>query len=312
MTGLTQEFQDGVATFIQWAKSQRADMDGEKNNYPCRKCKNEVFKTTGEVLYRSIMIGLLMTRRGWEYFEPVKAAPLVRIRNGVMQRRWIGHRRWFFMQPDRLSGLLIITRMVCLIMGPLRLCIRAGDQFHDVVHAGEQPLWKNCIQFQLRAVAELVNIKVEGHISQHIYKRISQCADYILPHNHTLPQDYYSTKKLRRDLGLPIEKIDACKNACMLYWMDNIDPDYYKSCGESRYKLTRERNSNRKKTRYAILSNLPITPRLQRLYALEATVEQMMWHANHQTEEGPMCHPSDVEALRHFDRNIPILQQSSI
>ncbi|KAL0410866.1 UNVERIFIED_CONTAM: hypothetical protein Slati_0440100 [Sesamum latifolium] len=28
----------------------------------------------------------------------------------------------------------------------------------------------------------------------------------------------------------------------------------------------------------------------------------MMWHANHQTDEGSMCHPSDAEELRYFDR----------
>ncbi|KAK4389814.1 hypothetical protein Sango_2318400 [Sesamum angolense] len=27
----------------------------------------------------------------------------------------------------------------------------------------------------------------------------------------------------------------------------------------------------------------------------------MTWHANHQTEEGSMCHPFDVEAWRYFD-----------
>ncbi|KAK4383617.1 hypothetical protein Sango_2758500 [Sesamum angolense] len=61
------------------------------------------------------------------------------------------------------------------------------------------------------------------------------------------------------------------------------------------YKLTRERNTNRKKTPYVILRYLPLTHRLQRLYASEVTTEHMTWHANHQTEEGSICHPSDVE-----------------
>ncbi|KAK4397956.1 hypothetical protein Sango_1271100 [Sesamum angolense] len=79
-------------------------------------------------------------------------------------------------------------------------------------------------------------------------------------------------------------------------WKDDIDLDYYKFCGEARYKLTRERNPNHTKTSYAVLRYLPITPRLQRLYALQATAEQMTWHANHQTEKGSMRHPSNVEA----------------
>ncbi|KAL2243720.1 UNVERIFIED_CONTAM: hypothetical protein Sindi_0490000 [Sesamum indicum] len=101
--------------------------------------------------------------------------------------------------------------------------------------------------------------------------------------------------KLIKDLGLHVEKIDACENDCMLYWKDDIDLDYCKFSGEARYKPTNEQNPKCKKTPYVILRYLPITPRLQRLYALEATVEQITWHANHQTEEGSMCNPSDAE-----------------
>ncbi|KAK4382301.1 hypothetical protein Sango_2884600 [Sesamum angolense] len=118
----------------------------------------------------------------------------------------------------------------------------------------------------------------------------------MLPREHTLPLDYYNMKNLIKDLGLPMEKIDVCKNGCMLYWKDDIDLDYCKFCREAKYKPTRERNPKRKKTLYAILRYLSLTPCLQRLYALETTVEQMTWHANHQTEEGSMCHPSYVEA----------------
>ncbi|KAL2244038.1 UNVERIFIED_CONTAM: hypothetical protein Sindi_0521800 [Sesamum indicum] len=87
--------------------------------------------------------------------------------------------------------------------------------------------------------------------------------------------DYYSTKNLIRDLGLPVEKIDTCKNGRMLYWKNDIDLDYCKLYGEAR------------------------------LYASKATAEQMTWHAYHQKEEESMCHPSDAEAWRHFDQTYP-------
>ncbi|KAL0427883.1 UNVERIFIED_CONTAM: hypothetical protein Slati_2963100 [Sesamum latifolium] len=74
---------------------------------------------------------------------------------------------------------------------------------------------------------------------------------------------------------------------------------------EKLYKLTRERNPNRTKTPYAMLRYLSITPCLQRLYASQATVEKMTWHANHQMEEGSMCHPSDAEAWRYFQQTHP-------
>ncbi|KAL0443816.1 UNVERIFIED_CONTAM: hypothetical protein Slati_2104300 [Sesamum latifolium] len=59
------------------------------------------------------------------------------------------------------------------------------------------------------------------------------------------------------------------------YDQDNIDMEYCKVCGDPRYKATRDRNPHRKKSPYAVLRYLPLTPRLQRLYASPATAEHM-------------------------------------
>ncbi|KAL0311546.1 UNVERIFIED_CONTAM: hypothetical protein Sangu_2449300 [Sesamum angustifolium] len=126
------------------------------------------------------------------------------------------------------------------------------------------------------------NIAHDGHISERIYDRISQLANRILPSNHTLLGDYYSTTKL-----------------------DDVDFEYYKFCGDARYKSSCGRDPHWKKSRYSILKYLPLTLCLQRLYSLKATAEHMKWHAAHQTEEGPMCHPSDAEVCKHFDRMYP-------
>ncbi|KAL0325411.1 UNVERIFIED_CONTAM: hypothetical protein Sradi_5110400 [Sesamum radiatum] len=48
-----------------------------------------------------------------------------------------------------------------------------------------------------------------------------------------------------------------------------------------------------------------MTPCLQRLYSLRVTAEHIMQHATHHIEEGSMCHPSDGEAWKHFDRMYP-------
>ncbi|KAK4389779.1 hypothetical protein Sango_2314900 [Sesamum angolense] len=99
-----------------------------------------------------------------------------------------------------------------------------------------------------------------------------------------------------RDLGLPVEKIHACRNGWMLYWKDDIDMEYCKFCDDPRYKPTRDRYPHCKKSPYVVLRYLPLTPCLQRLYASPATAEHMTWHASHVTEEDSMCHPSHVEA----------------
>ncbi|KAL0457759.1 UNVERIFIED_CONTAM: hypothetical protein Slati_0403100 [Sesamum latifolium] len=88
-----------------------------------------------------------------------------------------------------------------------------------------------------------------------------------MPRDHSCPIDYYNTKKLIKDLGLPMEKIDACKNGCMLYWKDDIDLDYSKFCGKAR--------------------DCPVRLVL-------STAEQNDMHANHQDGGDPHVHPSDM------------------
>ncbi|KAK4386349.1 hypothetical protein Sango_2505500 [Sesamum angolense] len=145
----------------------------------------------------------------------------------------------------------------------------------------------------------------DDHIFEQIYDRIFQWANIILPPNRTLSGEYYNTKKLVKDLSLSVEKIDACKNGCMLHWKDDVDLEYYKFCEGARYKPSRGRDPHRKKSPYAVLRYLPLTPRLQRLYSSTATAYHMTWHVTHQTEEGSMCHPSDAEAWKYFDRMYP-------
>ncbi|KAK4397725.1 hypothetical protein Sango_1248000 [Sesamum angolense] len=91
-----------------------------------------------------------------------------------------------------------------------------------------------------------------------------------------LLRDYYNTKKFVKDLGLPVEKIHACKNSCMLYWKDDVDFEYCKFRGDAR-----------------------------------ATTDHMTWHATHQIKKGSMCHQSDTEVWKHFDRMYPDFTEES-
>ncbi|KAK4384629.1 hypothetical protein Sango_3041500 [Sesamum angolense] len=117
-------------------------------------------------------------------------------------------------------------------------------------------------------MARLVNIKAEHNMYERCYDQVSQ-------------------------------------NGCMLYWKDNTDMEFCKFCGDPRYKPIRDPNPRHKKFLCVVLMYLPLTPRLRRLYTSPAPAEHMTWHANHVTEEDSMCHPSDAEAWRHFDRTHP-------
>ncbi|WMV33821.1 hypothetical protein MTR67_027206 [Solanum verrucosum] len=59
----------------------------------------------------------------------------------------------------------------------------------------------------------------------------------LLPDEADLPNTYYGAKKVIQNLGLSYERIDACRNDCMLYWKDDKLPDSCKVCGESKWKV---------------------------------------------------------------------------
>ncbi|KAL0291523.1 UNVERIFIED_CONTAM: hypothetical protein Sangu_2533100 [Sesamum angustifolium] len=42
-----------------------------------------------------------------------------------------------------------------------------------------------------------------------------------------------------------------------------------------------------------------------RLYASNTTTKHLCWHATHETGSGVICHPSDVEAWKHFNETHP-------
>ncbi|KAK4402396.1 hypothetical protein Sango_0980300 [Sesamum angolense] len=82
--GLTPEFEDGVKTFIEWAKGQRGNMDRDKI-CPCQKYKNTKFGTLDEVSYHLSMHEFMPEYYNWtshgeeivqEYFE-ARAIPPV-------------------------------------------------------------------------------------------------------------------------------------------------------------------------------------------------------------------------------------------
>ncbi|KAL0416793.1 UNVERIFIED_CONTAM: hypothetical protein Slati_3511200 [Sesamum latifolium] len=208
--GLTLEFENGVIAFIEWAKSQHAYMDGKKITWPCMKCKNKIFKIS----------------------DKKEQTPAAHEEDGTCSTHWSDAAQRMLFDAVGPGFRSIYNQDGALDDGKRSIlrcsaCCRSSSR-----------CWNCYTQSQLASVAELGNVKVETHFSERTYDRISQWANNILLDDHTLPFGYYSTKKLIRDLGLSVQKIDVYKNGCMLYEKNDIDLDYCKFCGESRYKPT--------------------------------------------------------------------------
>jgi hypothetical protein len=50
-----------------------------------------------------------------------------------------------------------------------------------------------------------------------------------------MSKDMYLSKKLLSTLDMEYEKIDACKDNCMLFYKEHKDETKYLKCGKSRF-----------------------------------------------------------------------------
>lgn len=176
-----------------------------------------------------------------------------------------------------------------------------SQYFYDMLGAANEQLWPGCENHsQLSVAARLLNIKAEHHLSEAAFDSVAGLMKEVLPSDNIVSDTFYKTKKLLHGLGLPVQKIDCCKNNCMLYWGVNADLQFCKVCSEpwfmARRSSTRTRLVAFKKMHY-----FPLVPRLQRMYQSEVTASDMRWHAEHEEEEGVMRHPSDSIAWKHFN-----------
>ena len=88
----------------------------------------------------------------------------------------------------------------------------------EMLKAADQEIWPgNRYHSKLSAVARLLNIKSEHHLSERANDDICQLMSELLPSENVMIDSFYSTKKLVQGLGLPVEKIHCCINGSMIY-----------------------------------------------------------------------------------------------
>ena len=101
------------------------------------------------------------------------------------------------------------------------------------------------------------------------------------------------TETFMRNLGLPYYTIDVCINNCMLFWKEDEKEDKCRFCSAQRWKPMDDYR-RRTKVPYSCMWYLPIGDRLKRMYQSHKTTAAMRWHAEHQSKEEEMNHPSNA------------------
>jgi hypothetical protein len=90
----------------------------------------------------------------------------------------------------------------------------------------------------------------------------------VLPKPNKLPKDMYHSKTIIKGLGMDYEKIDVCKNNCMLFMKEHAGEKKCLKCGQSRFVEVVNDEGDKVMTDVAHkqLRYLPLTPRVKQLF----------------------------------------------
>ncbi|XP_019226844.1 PREDICTED: uncharacterized protein LOC109208231 [Nicotiana attenuata] len=281
------EFIRGVEQFIEFAKNHREGRDGERLRCPCnrKKCQNRNFEDVLTVHEHLLRDGFVPGYHIWYLHGENEVTR--NINQHEEMRNWDQSMNTESVNVgaiDEPGSPTSYHRMVLDAAGPSfdpidrdELPNPDAQKFYDMIDSTNQEVWPSCeTHSQLSAVARLLHIKSEHHLSDRCFDDICQYVNEMIPPDNLMPNNFYETKKLMQGMNMPVEKIHSCINACMIYWGEDSELSHCKFCRHPRYKPTRQiSNSKRNLVPFKHMYYFPLTPRLQRLYASDMTAAHM-------------------------------------
>jgi hypothetical protein len=181
-------------------------------------------------------------------------------------------------------------------------------KYYETLFASQRPLHAHTDVTQLDAIARLLAFKSHRNLTREDFDDMLAVVGSILPKGHLLPENFYYSTKLLRDLKMSYEPIHACPKGCMLFTKEHAKTNYCIRCKSSRYfEVDPNGDGQKRQTGVAqnILRYLPIIPRLQRLFMTEDTAQQMQWAVEGNRYLDKMIHPSDGSAWKNFVKKYP-------
>ncbi|XP_060189787.1 uncharacterized protein LOC132618798 [Lycium barbarum] len=174
-------------------------------------------------------------------------------------------------------------------------------RFYQELEEASHPLWVGSQHSKLSIAVRMINIKSDWTVAEAAMDSMIKLVGELVSPEFDIPKSYYEAKRLVSKLGLSYDRIHYCPNGCMLFYKQDVDLNECKICGHARYKRT----PSGKTVPIKAMHYLPIIPRLKRLFASPSSAPHMRWHSENRRPPGVMCHPSDGEAWKHFDRTYP-------
>jgi hypothetical protein len=107
-------------------------------------------------------------------------------------------------------------------------------EFFRLLKASEEPLHEHMKVIVLAFVIRLMAIKSKFFFSNNCYHELVKLIGDVLLNPNKLLKDMYHSKNLVKELGMDYEKIDVCRNSCMLFWKEHKEENKSLKCGKSR------------------------------------------------------------------------------
>ena len=89
-----------------------------------------------------------------------------------------------------------------------------------MLEVAKQPIYDGCKEGQspLSLASRLMSMKTDYNVAENCMDLFCQTLRDYLPEGNRVPNSYYDTKNMLKEFVMPYEKIDVCRNSCMLYW----------------------------------------------------------------------------------------------
>jgi len=178
------------------------------------------------------------------------------------------------------------------------------SRFFKLLKDSEEPLHEHTDVSILAFVTRLMAIKSKYFFSNNCYNEILKLLGDVLPKPNKLPKDMYQSKTIIKGLGMDYEKIDVCKNNCMLFMKEHAEEKKCLKCGQSRFVEVVNDEGEKVMTDVAHkqLRYLPLTPRVKRMFLSKKTAMHMRWHKEGVRDNDDLIvHPSDGDAWKALD-----------
>jgi hypothetical protein len=182
------------------------------------------------------------------------------------------------------------------------------QKFFDMLRVSEEPLHKHMTVSVLAFVNRITSIKSKFAFPNKCYKELLSLFSDVLPSNHKMSKDMYQFKKLLTALGMEYEKIDVCKDNCMIFYKEHKNEMKCLKCGKPWFieVINEDGEKVMTKTAHKQLRYMSLTPRMKWLFISKKRARHMRWHKEGVHENNQvMVHPSDSEAWKALDNMDP-------